>query len=77
MCLADGRIPIMTSTGETYLTAQELTCLRNLLQGDTCKQIANRLDISARTVETYLQRIKQRTGCVTRDDLKRLIALCP
>lgn len=65
LCLATGRIPL----GDTYITAQELACLRSLLQGDSHKQIAAELSISPRTVETYVKRMKMRTGYANLQDL--------
>ena len=69
ICLSDGRLNISGSKGMTYVTTQELSCLRELMQGMTYKQVAQNLQISPRTVETYLQRIKERTGFKTIDDI--------
>ncbi|RUQ88868.1 sigma factor-like helix-turn-helix DNA-binding protein [Legionella septentrionalis] len=37
------------------------------------KQIAHILEISSRTVETYLSRVKQRTGYVSYAELERMM----
>ena len=52
-----------------YLTQREAECMMLLLQGLTMKRIGEQLDLSPRTVEYYLKRIKVRTGCRTKKDL--------
>ncbi len=73
MCLSDKRIVVAGKNGMTYVTGQELECLRLLARGETHKQIAKVLCLSPRTIETYLQRIKARTGCVSKSELERLL----
>jgi DNA-binding CsgD family transcriptional regulator len=74
ICLLKGRISIRGKSGVTYVTTQELNCLRLLFQGYSHKKIAQLLNISTRTVETYLLRIKHRTGYDTQCDLNRLMS---
>ncbi len=62
LCLKKGRVEIQHADFESYLTLKELHCVRRLNQGMSSKAIAKRLHISPRTVETYLQRVKHRTG---------------
>jgi DNA-binding CsgD family transcriptional regulator len=50
----------MLLEGNKAITMQESACLRLLTQGLTYKNIAKILNISPRTVETYLNRIKCR-----------------
>jgi DNA-binding CsgD family transcriptional regulator len=76
LCLPDGRLPITGLYGETYLTAQELSCLRLRCAGLSTKQVAQTLSLSPRTVETYIHRIQTRTG-YTNKKLENLIFLCP
>lgn len=73
MCLHQGKIYIQGKTGKTHLTTQELACLKFVLQGCSYKHIAQALGISPRTVETYLVRIKQRTGYTSYSELEWLI----
>ncbi|WED43279.1 LuxR C-terminal-related transcriptional regulator [Legionella cardiaca] len=73
MCLSQGKIKVRGKTGMTYLTTQELACLKFFLQGFSYKQIAGMLEISPRTVETYLIRVKQRTGYASFFELERMI----
>ncbi|WP_454784798.1 helix-turn-helix transcriptional regulator [Legionella sp. WA2024007413] len=75
LCLKQGRIPVVGKNEKTYITAQELMCLRLLLQGATHKQIAQLLGLSPRTVDTYLLRIKQRTGFSSRLEMERMVYL--
>jgi len=76
ICLQNGRLPIKGNYGKTYLTAQELSCLRLRITGLSNKEIAQILDLSPRTVETYMARIQQRTG-YTSNRLDTLISACP
>jgi len=68
------RYEILGMHGVTYLTQQEFLCLHLLHKGQTYKEIALRLCISPRTVETYLKRIREKTGCLTRHDLFYLLS---
>ena len=76
ICLSKGRIEVSGRFGITYLTTQELACVRLLLQGASAKEIANNLHISHRTVETYFARIKQRSGLTSRNELGTLLSTC-
>ncbi|MDF1678838.1 MAG: LuxR C-terminal-related transcriptional regulator [Legionellaceae bacterium] len=62
LCLKKGRLDITNDEIDSYITLQELHCLRQFNQGTPIKSIAKKLHISPRTVETYLQRVKYRTG---------------
>ena len=73
ICLNEGKIYIEGKAGATHLTTQELTCIKFVLQGFSYKQIAQMLEISPRTVETYLLRAKQRTGYPSYSELERAI----
>lgn len=76
ICLKDGRFTVRGRYGLTYVTTQELTCLRLLAFGAAYKEIARHLRVSPRTIETYINRVKQRTGYHTRAELKYVISLC-
>jgi len=75
ICLSKGKIRVIGKHGETHLTPQELACLRLFIQGAPHKKIAHELDISSRTVETYLLRAKQRTGHTSRLEMANLLSL--
>jgi len=53
----------------TKLTQRESECLYYLALGNSIKQIAAILNLSPRTVETYLNHIKQKTGYFSRSAL--------
>ncbi len=59
--------------GDVYITAQELKCLTMKLQGCSYKEIANAHQLSPRTVETYLNRIKTRSGISHKSQLQEII----
>lgn len=54
------------------LSKQETECLNLLKKGYTYKHIALKLNISPRTVETYIYRIKEKTGLTSKQDLLSL-----
>lgn len=54
-------------------TPRELDCIVLLMQGYTFKMIANKLGISPRTVETYIENIKQKTGCFSKSELIKFL----
>lgn len=78
LCLRGNmRISVTGKTGRTHITAQELSCLRLWLQGLRLKEIANILLLSVRTVETYIMRVKIRSGFTQLSDLLQMISSCP
>ena len=54
------------------LSSRERECLYYYTNGDTMKLIARHLDISPRTVETYINNIKVKTGYNFKSDLIKL-----
>lgn len=77
LCLANGRVNVYGKYGMTYITSQELACLRILFQDASYKEIAQCLGLSPRTVETYISRVRQRTGFKTGFEIDRALSLCP
>lgn len=61
-------IPIQT-TSLIPLTKQQNTCLKYLALGLTHKQIAQTLGLSHKTVEHYLDTVKIKLNCETRQEL--------
>jgi len=55
--------------GEVKLSARELECIQYLALGNSAKEIAALLDLSARTIESHLINIKQKTGYYSRSKL--------
>lgn len=50
-------------------STRELECLFFVLRGKTNKGIAGLLNLSPRTVESYIDQIKFKMGCLTREEL--------
>jgi len=64
------RISIIGKNQESIrLTTRETECLQYLALGNTTKEIANILELSPRTVESYLQNTKLKTGYTYRSQL--------
>lgn len=61
------------SKKNSALTNRELQCISLLMRGHTSKMIANKLNLSRRTVEFYIENIKQKFGCTHKS---QLIELC-
>lgn len=55
----------------SLLSQRETEVLRLLVQGHTNQQIADRIHVSVKTVETYRARLAQKLGLSTRADLIR------
>ncbi len=54
---------IMNATGQyMFLSKREVDCLKLLVQGKTAQQVGEILDLSKRTVEYYLDNIKNKAG---------------
>lgn len=51
------------------LTERQMDCLFFLIQGMTMKQIATSLNLAPKTIEHYLEAIKQKLGCRSRTEL--------
>lgn len=62
-------LDIASSFDEVLLTTREVECARLIIIGRTTKEIARDLNISPKTVEVYINNIKQKTGCNYKHDL--------
>lgn len=58
-----------TNSVFSNLSKQEKLCVNYFLKGLTYKQISRELNVSPRTVETYIKRIKQKLNCSTKTEL--------
>jgi len=56
-----------------HFTKREKDCLGYLVYGLTTKEIAFELGISPRTVEFYLNNIKDKMGCYCKSQLLKII----
>jgi DNA-binding CsgD family transcriptional regulator len=63
----------LSSEPSIDFTPRELDCIVLLMQGYTFKMIASKLGISPRTVETYIENIKQKTGCFSKGELIKFL----
>ena len=72
MLTAPGSPPPQAAPGQGKLSAREQELVTLVAQGRTDAQIAAQLYISASTVRSHLDRIRDKTGCRRRADLTRL-----
>ena len=63
-------------TNGQYLTQREAECVTLLLQGFTMKKIGELLELSPRTIEYYLKRVKERLDCRNKKELIRYVSTC-
>lgn len=63
------KINVFFNEQQNYLTIQEYICLSHLAKGKTYKWIAQEMGVSARTVETYINRIKSRLHIHSKKEL--------
>ncbi len=54
---------------EVILTKREYECLLHLSRGKTMKETAQKLQISSRTIESYLASARKKTGFIPRSKL--------
>lgn len=66
----------LTRTGNAFgLSPREIEILEATLNGHTAKEVAQKLDISVRTVETHRNRIYKKTDCRDSRELGQIIDL--
>lgn len=68
------RFQIKAENHTIYLSRREIECMLHLAKHRTTKDIAKRLNLSHRTVESYLSNIKKKTNCHTKSQLVELFA---
>ena len=64
---------LLTTQKPKHLTAQELACIKGLAKSMSYKEIAKSLNLSPRTVETYINRVRLRYGLQYKKDLVALL----
>lgn len=64
---------LLSTNKEHHLTPQEVACIKGLAKGQSYKDIAKSLNISHRTVETYLNRVRQRFNLKYKKELVALL----
>ena len=54
------------------LSAREVQCMTLLSSGRTMKEIAKCFDLSPRTIESYINNLKNKLGCVSKSDIIKI-----
>lgn len=66
---------ITTTSGiREKLTKRESQCLQAMLQGKSMKSTADELSLSPRTIETYIEKLKNKTRCVSKYEIIKSIS---
>ena len=63
------KFSILSSFGDVFLSPQELNCLRLIAKGYIYAEIAQELNLQAKTVESYIQNIKNKLNAESRAEL--------
>lgn len=67
------RFPFFLADRAIYLTKREATCLSYIGYGYSIKEIAIKLTISPRTIETYIENIKIKSGLHFKSEIVQLL----
>jgi len=59
--------------GDVVISKREMDCLKALMQGMTCKEAAQAIHLSPRTVEAHIKNMKRKLHC---RNLPQLVAHC-
>jgi DNA-binding CsgD family transcriptional regulator len=68
------KIPMGKKSNDVTLTMREIQCILEIFKGKTAKEIAKSFNLSPRTVEHLLERIKFKLKCKTRYQLIETIS---
>jgi DNA-binding CsgD family transcriptional regulator len=60
---------VYRSSIKITLTDRELEYLANIASGMSCRAIAKMMGLSTRTVEFYVEHLKNKTGCASKLEL--------
>jgi DNA-binding CsgD family transcriptional regulator len=63
-------VNIIQNDNTIIFSAREIQCIRAIKQNKTSKEIAQELGISYRTVESYIEHIKDKAGLDSKHDIK-------
>ena len=67
--LANSDIPFNKGVHRIFTSPREKEALNLYLQGETARSIAEKLHLSSRTVESYLENIKNKLNCYQKTEL--------
>ena len=68
----DDFLKMLASNAQFQLSDRECVCLNLIGQGKTVKEIATALDLSIHTISSYINALKNKTGCHFKTDLVKL-----
>jgi DNA-binding CsgD family transcriptional regulator len=71
------RVTLETPLGPVVLTQREVMCIYHLLNYKSVSEAAKLMNLSQRTVESYLENIKNKLSCTTKADLLQILQNSP
>jgi DNA-binding CsgD family transcriptional regulator len=63
---------VMTQAGEVRVSSREQDCLSLLVAGFSIKEVARMLMLSPRTIESYVNNLRYKTGATSKQELIRI-----
>lgn len=67
--IIENTFKINTNTNPFHFSKREIECIFHLLRGKKSRQIAEALHLSKRTIDFYIENIKNKMGCHTKSEL--------
>ena len=67
--MVDKKLKCYWSNSQVHFSKREIETIYHLLNGRTAKLSAIKMGISHRTIESYIEKIKQKLGCQYKRDI--------
>lgn len=65
--------PLGETCNDAHFSQREAECMIYMMEGKSAKRIARQLDLSPRTIEFYIENMRQKLNCHTKYDLVELV----
>ena len=62
---------------EIYLTQREAECVFWVIEGLTNKEVADKMELSSRTIEYYLRNVRVKLNCYSKAHLVKMLKNAP
>ncbi len=70
--LRSSKYIIVGNNGETLLTKMEYYCFRNLITLQTSRESGKTLDLSPKTIEAHIAKLKKKLGANNKSDMYQI-----
>jgi DNA-binding CsgD family transcriptional regulator len=76
-CIARRKYYLGDKFPEIYLTQREAECVFWIIRGLTNKEVADKMQLSSRTIEYYLRNVRTKLNCYSKSHLIRVLQGAP